>query len=225
MYLQIILITFTNNKSTSPFLVRFLFLVTVSSEFSLAPWSRGCPPEQGPQLQHHIQQKWSLVGTVHGNIESIHIPVQYQINSNHIKALSLQVEQFNSIQQSIQNPWQACKEKSVGLSKGFLNSTTPCLPFIMVIGPWQDAGPYGAAGSEVRTTQTVLTSKCRCLNISQKFKKKTPLPPHLHYMSPLIQSNNCAPYISYPQKFYESKPQRSCTGPHLWLWWLCETCE
>lgn len=86
----------------------------------------------------------------------------------------------------------------MGLSKGFLNSTTPCLPFIMVIGPWQDAGPYGAAGSEI-----VLTSTCQCLNISQKntedrkTKNKNrnnnniqqpPLPPHLHYISPLIQS-------------------------------------
>ena len=45
----IILVTFTNNRSSSPSR-SILFLVTVSSEFSLAPWSRGYPPGQGPQL-------------------------------------------------------------------------------------------------------------------------------------------------------------------------------
>lgn len=90
----------------------------------------------------------------------------------------------------------------MGLSKGFLNSTTPCLPFIMVIGPWQDAGPMGRQG--VRSGQPKLSSHQtanvstylkRSRNRKQKQKQKPqqpPLPPHLHYISPLIQSNNCA---------------------------------
>ena len=108
MYLQIRLITFTNNRSTSPFSFDFFFS-------SLSPLSSHWHHEAGVvhlNRSHSCSMASShsikvVVGTVHDNIESIHIPVQYQINSNHIKALSLKLSSskvFNSQFKTLDRP-------------------------------------------------------------------------------------------------------------------------
>lgn len=171
MYLQIRLITFTNNRSTSPFSFDFFFS-------SLSPLSSHWHHEAGVvhlNRSHSCSMASShsikvVVGTVHDNIESIHIPVQYQINSNHIKALSLKLSR---------SKYSTVNSKPlIGLQgevRGFVERISEFHHTLFAVHHGDRSlarrRPYGAAGSEVRTTQTLLTSNCQCLNISQKISK------------------------------------------------------